>query len=78
MKQISILQSHRIFHDTGRYLMKIATLVSALLLVLIAPLSAQRAADTPSIKDKVAGMRKLEGFFDIYWEEKAEWTSSRS
>ncbi|MFH1575240.1 MAG: zinc-dependent metalloprotease [Acidobacteriota bacterium] len=52
--------------------MRRITVVSALLFVFWAPLSAQRAADTPSIRDKVAGMRQLEGFFNLYWEEKAE------
>src|SRR5262245_31475229 len=35
-----------------------------------AALSAQ-AAPTPSIADKTAGMRKLDGYFPLYWDEKA-------
>jgi len=42
---------------------------------LAAPAGAQRqAADapTPTIRERTAGMQKLDGFFNLYWEEKAE------
>ena len=37
-------------------------------------LAAQRAGtgDVPTIAEKTAGMQKFEGFFNLYWEEKAE------
>ena len=46
----------------------------AIVLMLAAAASAQKQAggDTPTISEKTAGMRKLEGFFNLYWEEKAE------
>ncbi len=30
------------------------------------------AGDLPSIAERTSGMRKLEGFFNLYWEERAE------
>jgi hypothetical protein len=31
----------------------------------------QRAAATPSIEDRVAGLRKIDGYFPLYWDERA-------
>lgn len=31
----------------------------------------QRAAATPSIDERVAGLRKIDGYFPLYWDERA-------
>lgn len=36
-----------------------------------APLHSQTPTATPSIAEKTAGMRKLDGYFPLYWDEKA-------
>jgi Met-zincin/Domain of unknown function (DUF5117) len=45
-----------------------------IILTLAAPAAAQKQLgnDMPTIAEKTAGMQKLEGFFNLYWEEKAE------
>jgi hypothetical protein len=44
-------------------------------LMMAAPAAAQRqAADAPvpTIRERTAGLQKLEGYFNLYWEERAE------
>jgi hypothetical protein len=31
----------------------------------------QRAAATPSIEDRIAGLRKIDGYFPLYWDDRA-------
>jgi len=55
--------------------MKKALLLTAFVLAWAATgLSQQRAAGDaiPPLSEKTAGLKKLEGFFNLYWEEKAE------
>ena len=49
-------------------------IVAVIVLMFAAPAAPQRqtGGDTPTIAEKTAGMQKLEGFFNLYWEEKAE------
>ncbi len=37
-------------------------------LILLVACAANAQEGTPSIAEKTAGMERLEGFFDIYWE----------
>jgi hypothetical protein len=48
--------------------------VAVFVLLLTVPVAAQKPAGSsmPTIKEKTAGMQKLEGFFNLYWEENAE------
>src|SRR4029079_19705122 len=32
---------------------------------------AQRASTTPSIEDRIAGLRKIDGYFPLYWDDRA-------
>ena len=46
----------------------------ALLLVTMLPVAAQQrpaAQRKPTIEEKTAGMRKLDGYFPLYWDESA-------
>ena len=56
-----------------RYFLTVAFLF---LFVPAGPAGAQRQAapdaPVPSIRERTAGMQKLEGFFNLYWEERAE------
>ena len=49
--------------------------VLAIVATLTVPLAAQqqqqRAAAIPSIDDRTAGMKKLDGYFPLYWDERA-------
>ena len=49
-------------------------IVVVIVLFFAAPGAPQRqtGGDTPTIAEKTAGTQKLEGFFNLYWEEKAE------
>jgi len=53
---------------------KHGVIVAAIVMMFAAPAVPQRQAggDTPTIAEKTAGMQRLEGFFNLYWEEKAE------
>jgi hypothetical protein len=37
----------------------------------IAQQTAPRAAATPSIEDRIAGLRKIDGYFPLYWDDRA-------
>jgi hypothetical protein len=54
--------------------MRSVILCSALFLTINANAGAQRpgGSEIPTVAEKTAGMRKSEGFFNLYWEEKAE------
>jgi len=53
---------------------KHGVIVAVMVVMFAAPAMPQRPAggDVPTIAEKAAGMQKLEGFFNLYWEEKAE------
>ena len=38
-------------------------------LILLVAYTANAQEGTPSIAEKTAGMERLEGFFDIYWDD---------
>ena len=38
-------------------------------LILLVACAANAQEGTPSIAEKTAGMERLEGFFDIYWDD---------
>jgi len=44
----------------------------SLMLAALALAQKQAGSDMPTISEKTAGMQKLEGFFNLYWEEKTE------
>ena len=46
-------------------------LLIAMQSIAVAALGAQAATPIPSIAEKTAGMRKLDGYFPLYWDEKA-------
>ena len=38
---------------------------------VIAQQTAPRAAATPSVEDRIAGLRKIDGYFPLYWDDRA-------
>ena len=55
---------------TKRSLSIAVVAIAATLTVPVAAQQPQRAAPLPSIDDRVGGMKKLDGYFPLYWDER--------
>jgi len=52
--------------------MKNSAVIAGLILMAVTAYAGQQADNIPTISNKTDGMQKLEGFFNLYWEEAAE------